>query len=115
MQLDNNFFKDLLLIMCCTPQTPFASFHTTSIAEDLSILHVEDLAPALAAELQCLKDSNFDKGTKDSSNGSLVKCSLLSLTDDFSYTGREFEHRQVNMAELVTCKLVDEVFSLEIQ
>ena len=39
-QLDNNFFKDLLLIMCCTPQTPFASFRTTSIAEDLSILHV---------------------------------------------------------------------------
>ena len=50
-------------------------------------MHVEDPAPALAAELQRLKDLDFNKGTKDLSDGSLVKRSLLSLTDDFSYTG----------------------------
>ena len=114
-RLDNNFFKDLLLVMRRTPQTPFASFRTTSIAEDLSILRVEDPVPALVEELQRLKESNFDNATKDSSKGSLVKRSLLSITDEFSYTGREFEHRRVNVAELVTCKLADEVFTLEVQ
>jgi len=51
-RLDNNFFKDLLLTMRRTPSTPYASFCTTSIADDLSVPIVVDLAPALAAELQ---------------------------------------------------------------
>jgi len=41
-RLDNDFFKDLLLIMCRSPQTPFASFRTTAIAEDLSIFSAEN-------------------------------------------------------------------------
>ena len=81
--LDSNFFKDLLLIMRLTPQTPFALYRTSTIVEDLSILHVEDPPPAFAEEVQRLKESNFDYATKDSSNGSLVKHSLLSITDDF--------------------------------
>ena len=114
-RLDSNFFKDLLLIMRPTPQTPFTSYRTSTIAEDLSILHVEDPPPAFAEELQRLKESNFDYATKDSSNGSLVKRSLLSITDDFSYTGHEFEHQRVKVPELVKCELAGEVFTLEIQ
>ena len=98
-----------------TPLTPFASYRTSTIAEDLSILHVEDPPPAFAEELQRLKESNFDYATKDSSNGSLVKRSLLSITDDFSYTGHEFEHRRVKVPELVKCELAGEAFTLEIQ
>jgi hypothetical protein len=114
-RLDNNFFKDLLLTMRRTPHTPFASFRTTSIAEDLSMLQTTYPAPALATELRRLTESKFDFAKKDSSKGSLVKRSLLSVTDDFSYTGREFEHRRVNVSELVTCELAGEVFTIEIQ
>ena len=35
--LDNHFFKDLLLTMRRMPDTPYASFRTTTIAEDLSV------------------------------------------------------------------------------
>jgi len=98
-----------------TPQTPFASFRTTSIAEDLSFPQVVDPTPTLAAELQRLKKSNFNHGKKDSSNASLVKRSLLAITDNFSYTGREFEHRRVSVSEVVECELAGEVFTLEVQ
>jgi len=92
-RLDNDFFKDLLLVMCHTPQTPFASFCTTSIAEDLSVLQVVKLVPELVAKLNQLREADFYPEEKDSSKASLMQCSLLSITDDFSYTGREFEHR----------------------
>jgi len=113
--LNNNFFKDLLLTMRRTPHTPFTSFRTTSIAEDLSILQTTDPVPALARELCRLKDSKVDFAEKDSTKGSLVRRSLLSITDDFSYTGREFEHHCVNVSELVTCELGGKVFAIEIQ
>ena len=113
--LDNEFFKDLLLIMQRTPRTPFASFKTTSVAEDLSILQVVDPVPAWATELRRMRELDFDYGEKDCSAGSLVKRSLLSITDNFSYTGREFEHRRVNVPELVLCELGGEVFTIEIQ
>jgi len=64
----------------------------TSIAEDLSFLQTMDPIPALATELRRLKESNFNFAQKDSSKALLVKRSLLSITDHFSYTGREFEH-----------------------
>ena len=113
--LDSSFFKDLLLAMRCTPQAPFTSFRTTSIAEDLSFLQVTDPKPTLAAELQRLKKLNFSHGIKDSGNASLVKHSLLSITDNSSYTGREFEHRKVSVSEVVECELAGEVFSLVIK
>ena len=37
------------------------------------------------------------------------------MTDDFSYTGHEFEHQRVNVPELVKCELAGEAFTLEIQ
>jgi len=46
-----------------------------------------------------MRESYFDYAEKDFSNGSLIKCSLLSVTDDFSYTGHEFEHRCINIPE----------------
>ena len=90
--LDNNFFKDLLLVMRHTPRTPFASFRMTSIAEDLSVLQVVQLASELVAEIDWLREKAFQRGLKDSSKASLTQHSLLPITDDFSYTGREFEH-----------------------
>ena len=114
-RLDGNFLQELLLVMRRTPQTPYASFRTSSEAEDLSILQTEIPAPGFVSELQRLRETDFDFAEKDSSKGSLFKRSLLSVTDDFSYTGREFEHRRVNVAELVTCELAGEEFSMEIQ
>jgi len=94
-RLDNKFFQDLLLTMRRTSHTPYTSFHTMSIADDLSVLSVVDPPPSLATELQKIRQAPFDPSLKDWSKGSLVKHSLLSITDDFSYTGREFEHRKV--------------------
>jgi hypothetical protein len=86
-RLNNDFLRELLLVMRRTPQTPFASFRTSSVAEDLSILQTENPTPAFASELQRLRETDFDFADKDSNKGSLVKCSLLSVTDNFSYTG----------------------------
>jgi len=49
MRLDKNFFRDLLLTMRRTPRMPYASFHTASIVDDLSILNVVDPTPPWAA------------------------------------------------------------------
>jgi hypothetical protein len=112
-RLDNKFFQDLLLTMRRTSRTPYASFHTTSIADDLSVLSVVDPPPSLAAELRKIRQAPFDPSLKDWSKGSLVKHSLLSITDDFSYTGREFEHRKVCTPILATCSLGEDTFTLE--
>ena len=93
----------------------FCFIEITSITEDLSILQTVDPVPAWAAELRWMRESNFDYAEKDFSTGSLVKHSLLSITDKFSYTGWEFEHRQVNVPELVICELGREIFMIEIQ
>jgi len=91
-RLDKTFFQDLLLTMRRTPCTPYASFRTTSVVDDLSILNVVDPTPPWAAELQRIRQAHYDPSMKDSRDGSLIKYSLLSVTDDFSYTGLEFEH-----------------------
>ena len=111
--LDNNFFQDLLLTMRRTSCTPYVSFHTSSIADDLSVLSVVDPLPSLAAELQNIKQVHYDPSLKDWSRGSLVKCSLLSITDDFLYTGHEFEHQKICPPVLVTCSLGEETFTME--
>jgi len=72
--------------------TPYVSFRTTSIADDISILSVVDPTPSLSAELQSIRQELYDPSLKDYTNKSLVKYSLLSVMDDFSYTGSEFEH-----------------------
>ena len=113
-RLDNHFFKDLLLTMRRTPDTPYASFRTTTIAEDLSVPSVVDLVHALAVELQNIKQSRYDPSLKDFQDKSLVKYSLLAVTDDFSYTGSEFEHRKVRVPVLAKCSLGEEVFMIEL-
>ena len=113
-RLDNNFFQDLLLIMHRTPRTPYASFQTASIADDLSILSVQDPVPSLAVELQRIKQEHYNPSEKEYGKKSLVKRSLLSITDDFSYTGREFEHRKICTPVLATCSLGEEVFTMEL-
>jgi len=113
-RLDNNFFKDLLLTMRRTPSTPYASFRTTSIADNLSVPIVVDPAPALAAELQNIRQAHYDPSVKVYKDKSLVKYSLLSITDDFSYTGFEFEHQKVCVPVLAKCSLGGEVFTMEL-
>jgi len=113
-RLDNNFFQDLLLTMRRTPRTPYASFRTTSIVEELSILDVVEPTPSWAAELKRIRQEHYDPSEKDCRNGSLVKYSLLSVTDDFSYTGLEFHHRKVCVPILATCTLGDEMFTMEL-
>jgi len=84
-RLDKNFFQDLLLTMQHTLQTPYASFCSMYVAEDLSILSVVDPSPSLASELHKIKQEHFDPSEKECSSKSLIKRSLLSITDDFSY------------------------------
>jgi len=91
-RLDNNFFKDLLLTMRRTPSTPYASFHMTSIADDLSVPSIVGPVPALAAELQSIRQAYYDPSLKIYRDKSLIKYSLLAVTDDFSYTGFKFKH-----------------------
>ena len=113
-RLDNNFFQDLLLTMRRTPNAPYASFRTTTIADDLSVLSVVDPAASIAAELQEIRQARNDPSLKNYSDKSLVKYSLLAVTDDFSYTGFEFEHRKVCSPILAECSLGGEVFMIEI-
>ena len=113
-RLDKNFFEDLLLTMRRIPRTPYASFHTASVADDLSILDVADPSPPWAEELQRLKEARYDPSEKDSRNGSLIKYSLLSVMDDFSYTGTEFEHRKIRVPDMVECTLGGETFTIEV-
>ena len=74
------------------PRTPYASFYSTSVADDLSILNIEDPTPSWAEELQRIRQARYDPSEKDTRDGSLTKYSLLSVVDDFSYTGLEFEY-----------------------
>ena len=113
-RLDSNFFRDLLLTMRRTPRTPYASFCTTSITEDLLILSMVDPTPPWATELHRIKQARYDPSEKDSKHGSLVKYSLLSVTDNFSYTGHEFEHQRVCIPILAECNLGGETFSVEV-
>ena len=113
-RLDSNFLQDLLLTMRRTPRTPYTSFRMTTIAEDLSILSLGNPAPPLAVELQKIKQEHYDPSEKECTNKSLVKCSLLAITDDFSYTGCEFEHRKGCIPVLVMCSLGGEAFTLEL-
>ena len=78
-----------------TPQTPYTSFCTSSIADDLSVLTIRDPSPLLVVELQKIQQECFNPLEKEYSNKSLVKQSLFSIMDDFSYIGHEFEHRKV--------------------
>ena len=113
-RLDKTFFQDLLLTMRRTPRTPYASFCTTSVMDDLSILNVVDPMPPWAAELQRIRQAHYDPSMKDSRDGSLIKYSLLSVTDDFSYTGLEFEHQRVCVPTLEECTLGEETFTIEV-
>jgi len=65
-------------------------------------------------ELHKIKQKHYDPSEKDCTSKSLVKCSLLSITDDFSYTGCEFEHRKVCMPFVATCSLGSKVFNMEL-
>jgi len=51
---------------------------------------------------------------KDYKDKSLVKYSLLSITDDFSYTGFEFEHQKVCVPVLAKCSLGSKIFMMEL-
>ena len=75
---------------------------------------VVDPVHALAVELHNIKQSRYDPSLKDFKDKSLVKYSLLAVTDDFLYTGSEFEHRKVRVPVLVKCSLGEEVFTIEL-
>ena len=113
-RLDKTFFQDLLLTMRRTPRTPYTSFRTTSVVDDLSVLNVVEPTPAWAKELQKIRQTPYDPSVKDIRDGSLIKYSLLSVTDDFSYTGREFEHRRISVSTLEECTLGGEAFTIEV-
>jgi len=71
-RLDKTFFQDLLLTMRRTPRTPYASFCTTSVMDDLSILNVVDPMPPWAAELQRIRQAHYDPSMKDSRDDHLL-------------------------------------------
>jgi len=68
----------------------------------------------MRAEIQRFKDIPSDPLVRDSSKGSLVKYSLLSITDNFSYTGREFEDRKVCTPKVVECMFEGDTCSFEV-
>lgn len=100
-RLNKYFFQDLLLTMRKIPRTPYASFYSTFITDDLSILNIEDPTPSWAEELQRIGQACYDPSEKDTQDGSLAKYSLLSVVDDFSYTGSEFEYQRVCIPTMV--------------
>jgi len=113
-RLDQNFLKDLLLTMHHMPKTPYALFSTSTCVDSVSFLSFAEPSPSLKTAIQRIKANPYDPLVRDSSKGSLVKYSLLSITDDFSYTGREFEHRKVCTPKVVECIFEGETFSFEV-
>jgi len=97
-----------------TPHMLYASFRTTSVVDDLSILNVVDPMPPWVAELQRMRQAHYNPSMKDIRDRSLIKYSLLSVTDDFSYTGLEFEHQWVCVPTLMECMLGGETFMIEV-
>jgi len=114
MWLDQNFLKDLLLTMHHTPRTPYASFSTSMHVDSVSSLFVKELLPPFGVEIQRFKDIPYDPLVRDSSKESLVKYSLLSITDNFSYTGHEFEYWKVCNPKVVKCIFEGETCSFEV-
>ena len=114
LPLDQNFLLDLLSTMRRTPKTPYASFSTTTRASVISFLSTSEPSHSLGEEIRKIKSVPYDPSLKDSSKGSLIKYSLLSVTDNFSYTGHEFELRKVCTAKVIDCILGGEARSFEI-
>ena len=72
--------------------------------------------PSWAEELQRIRQAHYDPSEKDTQDGSLAKYSLLSVVDDFSYTGSEFKFRRVCVpTTMVEYMLGRETFAIEIQ
>ena len=97
-----------------TPKTPYASFSTTTRASVVSFLSASEPSHTLGEEIRKIKGIPYDASVRDSSKGSLMKYSLLSITDNFSYTGREFEYRKVCNSEVIDCILGGEARTFEI-
>ena len=114
LPLDKNFLLDLLSTMRRTPKTPYASFSTSTCANVVSFLSTSEPSRSLREEIRKIKSVPYDPSVRDSSKGSLVKYSLLSVTDNFSYTGREFEFRRVCTAEVIDCVMEGEARTFEI-
>jgi len=87
LPLNKNFLLDLLSTMRRTPKTPYASFSTSTCADIISFLSTSEPSQSLGEEIRKIKSVPYDPSVRDSSKGSLVKYSLLSVTDNFSYTG----------------------------
>jgi len=82
--------------------------------DSVSSLFVEEPSTPLRAEIQRFKDIPYDPLVRGSSKGSLAKYSLLSITDNFSYTGREFEYQKVCTPKVVECMFEGETCSFEV-
>ena len=114
LPLDQNFLKDLLFTMHRTPRTPYASFSTSMSANVVFFLSTSEPSPSMQEEIRKMKSVSFDPSVRDLSKGSLTKYSLLLITDDFLYTGREFEFRKVCIPEVVNCLWEGEERSFEV-
>ncbi|GLB42560.1 putative transposition, RNA-mediated [Lyophyllum shimeji] len=110
--VDNKFFSNLLIELRQMPPTPYGSYSTRSIVEDLPVF-----GSSPSRRIEQYDGMNFDPSGIEQGNeiqGSLLRRSLLRTVDTFGYIGREFEHRRVQDPELVECSLGGEVFSLEL-
>ena len=114
LPLNKIFLLDLLSTMCHTPKTPYASFSTLMCTNVISFSSTSEPSQSLGEEIRKIKSIPYDPLVRDSSKGSLLMHSLLSVTDNFSYTRQEFEFRKVHNAKVIDCILEGEACSFEI-
>ena len=114
LPLDQNFLSDLLSTMRRMPKTPYALFSTSTHASVVSFLSTSEPSHTLGEEIWKIKGIPYDAWVRDSSKGSLMKYSLLSITDNFSYTWREFKFRKVCNSKVIDCILGGEAHTFEI-
>lgn len=100
-----------------TPYTPYGSYMTRSIIEDLAIFGSAPDNTQEGIDIDAYDGLNFDPSLveifDDEKIGSLLKHSLLKSTDSFSYVGREFELRKIAITSVCTYTLGDELIELE--
>jgi len=114
LPLNQNFSMDLLSTMHCTPKTPYTLFSTSTHTNIVSFLSTSEPSHSLGEEIQKIKSIPYDPLVRDSSKGSLVKYSLLLVTDNFSYIGHEFKFRKVCAVKVIDCILEEEARTFEI-
>ena len=111
--------ETLQSIMRPMPRTPCGEYKTSTCMSAISILELDeddDQNDPMVAKIRKYKGFDFEpaRWDEDEVEGTLLTYSLLKSTDSTTYTGHEFEYRNVPTTTWVEVTLGEEMFSVEV-